>query len=295
MTHHDFRYPDTFVIVNGYRMHYYHSGTESPLNVVMLHGSGSSAYAYRGFFPHLVGAGFRCFAPDFIGFGQSDKPEDAAVHTFDFHSDSLQSFVRELELRNLILVGHEWGGLVALDYAINRPENTLGLALTDSGVFLPDRSSGIRGLLHRSVLGSLLVRRFNLGRGHNRGQGDDGGRDGGSQSELQSGATRLGFLRMLAHVNVGYNAIRMRAIRNSLRGLETPTLLIRSGESQMFTEAEFRFLEKHLPYVGARTIPGTGLLHEDHSEVAASWIMGFLSPLTARLAGSSATSFRVTS
>ena len=283
------------MIVNGYRMHYYHSGTESPFNVLMLHGSGSSAYAYRGIFPYLVGAGFRCFAPDFIGFGQSDKPEDAAVHTFDFHSDGLEVFVRELGLRNLILVGHEWGGLVAVDYAINRPENTLGLVLTDSGVFLPGRSSGIRGLLHRSVLGSLLVRRFNLGGGHNRGREGNGGRDGGSQSELQSGATRLGFLRMLAHVNVGYNAIRMRAIRNSLRGLETPTLLIRSGEPQTFSEEELRYLEQHLPYVRARTIPGAGLLHEDHSEMAASWVMGFLSPLAERLAGSSATSLRVTS
>ena len=276
------------MIVNGYRMHYYHSGTESAFNVVMLHGSGSSAHAYRGIFPHLVGAGFRCFAPDFIGFGHSDKPE-AAVHTFDFHSDSLQILVRELGLRNLILVGEEWGGLAALDYAISRPDNTLGLVLMDSGVFQPNRNTGIRGLLHRSALGGLLAGRLSLGMGRNgESKGYDGG--GGDLRVDRQSSSQLGFLRMLAQVNVGYNAIRMRSLRNSLGGLETPTLLIRSGTSRTFSEEEFRYLEQHLPYVRARTLAGKGLVDGDYSEVAASWVMEFLSPLSAWLAGSSATS-----
>ena len=153
MPHHNFPYPDTFLIVNRYRMHYYHSATDDPINVVMLHGSRSSAHAYRRFFPHLIAAGFRCFAPDAIGFGQSDKPADPSIHTFDFHSDNLEIFVRELGLRNLILVGDEWGSLTALDYAINRPDNTLALVLTDSGVFLPNRRPGLHGHLAPFRLG----------------------------------------------------------------------------------------------------------------------------------------------
>ena len=168
MPHHNFPYPETFLIVNRFRMHYHHSATDDPINVVMLHGSRCTDYPYRRFFPHLIASGFRCFAPNAIGFGQSDKPDDPSLHTFDFHSDNLEIFIRELNLRNLILVGHEWGSLTALDYAINRPDNTLALILTDPGVFLPNRRPGLNGLLHRSVLGDILVRRLNLTLGQTR-------------------------------------------------------------------------------------------------------------------------------
>ena len=74
-------------------------------------------------------------APDCIGFGGSDKPRSVDIHTFDFHSDNLEIFVRELGLRNIVLVGHEWGGLMALDYAINRSDNTMGLVMMNSRYF----------------------------------------------------------------------------------------------------------------------------------------------------------------
>ena len=74
MPHHNFPYPDTFLIVNRFRMHYYHSGTDDPITVVMLHGSRSTAHAYRHIFPHLIAAGFRCFAPDAIGLASPTSP-----------------------------------------------------------------------------------------------------------------------------------------------------------------------------------------------------------------------------
>ena len=283
MPNHKFPYPDTFLIVNGFRMHYYHSGTESPFNIVMLHGSRSNAHAYRNFFPYLIAAGWRCFAPDAIGFGQSDKPDDPSLHTFDFHSDNMETFIRELDLRNVVLVGHEWDGLVALDYAINRPDNTLALVLTDAGVFLPNRNTGINGLLHRSILGDLLVRRLNLnlslttvGKRSNNQHQDH-------HPDPQSPAARLGFLRMAAQTNLHYNALRMRTIRNSLPYLQTPTLFIRSGGPQLFTESESEFLQQRIPYAESHAIESRGHLHKDHPDVAASLIVGFLHPLTAPL------------
>lgn len=283
MPHHNFPYPDTFVIVNCYRMHYYHSGTDAPITVLMLHGSQSDAHAYRPFFPHLIDAGFRCFAPDAIGFGQSDKPDDPSVHTFDFHSDNLEIFIRELNLRNLILIGNEWGGLTALDYAINRPDNTLALILTDSGVFLPGRNAGLRGLLHRSFLGDLLVRRFNLNLGHTQSRKPTNDDNRPPHPVPDSPSTRLGFLRMTANAKRGYDALRMKAIRNSLPHIKTPTLLIRSHDAQLFTDAESRYLQHHLPYVRSHTIPDPGLPHEHHPDILINRILNFLSPLATSL------------
>lgn len=279
MPHHNFPYPDTFVIVNRYRMHYYHSGTGDPINVLMLHGSRTTAYAYRRFFPHLIAAGFRCFAPDAIGFGQSHIPDDPSLHTFDFHSDNLHVFIRELGLRNLILVGHEWGGLTALDYAINRPDNTLALILTDSGVFLPSRRPGLHGLLHRSLLGDLLVRHLNVRIGQTRAQQLHDVQTLNHPHDADSPATRLGFLRMIARANLGYNVLRMKAIRNSLLHLQTPTLLIRSQGPQLFSKEEFLYLQQQLPYVRALSLPTSDLLHKGHTNTVINWVLDFLSPI----------------
>lgn len=290
MTHNNFPYPDTFVIVNGFRMHYFHSGTESPLNVIMLHDSRSSARSYRQFFPYLIAAGFRCFAPDAIGFGESDSPDDPSLHSFDFHSDNLETFIRELGLRNVILVGHEWGSLVALDYAINRSDNTVALALSDAGVFLPNRTAGIRGLLHKSFLADVLMRRLNftldnsrlLGRIPHNTLPSTHFTDASDPfpPSLPPAATRLGFLRMTAQAGNGYNAIRMKTIRNALPHLPTPTLHVRFDKSDLFTRAESQYLQEHIPYVESHKLTGNGASIESHHDVIASLIVGFLRPLT---------------
>lgn len=279
MPHQNFPYPETFLIVNRYRMHYYHSGTDDPINVVMLHGSRSTAHSYRRFFPHLIAAGFRCFAPNAIGFGQSDKPDDPSIHTFDFHSDNLEIFIRELNLRNLILIGHEWGSLTALDYAINRPDNTLALVLTNPGAFLPNRRPGLHGLLHSSLLGDILVRRLNLTLGQTPAHKPHNVQTLSPHSNPDSPTTRLGFLRMTARANRGYNALRMRAIRNSLPRLQTPTLIIRSRGPQLFSDEEFLYLKQQLPYVRALSLPTSDPLHEHHSNRAINAILNFLSPI----------------
>ncbi len=275
MTNQNFPYPDTFVIVNRFRMHYYHSGTDDPVNVVMLHGSRSTAHAYRRLFPHLIAAGFRCFAPNAIGFGQSDQPHDPSIHTFDFHSDNLETFIRELDLRNIILVGHEWGGLIAIDYAINRPDNTLALVLTDSGVFLPNRKSGLRGLLDRSILGNLLFRRSNAKPAHPQSRRPSVDR----QPTPESSATRRGFIHMAAQAHHGYNRLRMNVIRNSLPRLQTPTLLIRSRSPQLFSEDESLFLQQQLTYVRSVSLPISAPLEYDNLAIDIESILNFLAPI----------------
>jgi len=72
--------------------------------------------------PLFVASGARVIAPDFIGFGRSDKPEDEAVYTFDFHRSFLLDFVERLNLKSITLVVQDWGGLLGLTLPMETPE-----------------------------------------------------------------------------------------------------------------------------------------------------------------------------
>jgi pimeloyl-ACP methyl ester carboxylesterase len=79
-----------------------------------LHGEPSWSYLYRKMIPVFLGAGARVVAPDFFGFGRSDKPVDDAIYTFHFHRDFLIQLIERLDLTNITLVVQDWGGLLGL-------------------------------------------------------------------------------------------------------------------------------------------------------------------------------------
>jgi pimeloyl-ACP methyl ester carboxylesterase len=82
--------------------------------VLCLHGEPTWSYLYRSMIPVFTGAGMRVVAPDWFGFGRSDKPVDDAAYTWDFHRNSLLRFVAALGLREVTLVVQDWGGLLGL-------------------------------------------------------------------------------------------------------------------------------------------------------------------------------------
>jgi pimeloyl-ACP methyl ester carboxylesterase len=103
-------------------MAYVDEGPASAPVFLCLHGQPTWSYLYRRMIPHFLAAGGRVVAPDFFGFGRSDKPADDAVYTFDFHRNSLVAFVRALDLRDVTLVVQDWGGLLGLTLPMEMPE-----------------------------------------------------------------------------------------------------------------------------------------------------------------------------
>jgi len=79
-----------------------------------LHGQPTWSYLYRKMLPVFVAAGGRVVAPDFYGFGRSDKPVDESVYTFDFHRNAILALVERLDLKRITLVVQDWGGLIGL-------------------------------------------------------------------------------------------------------------------------------------------------------------------------------------
>lgn len=109
------RYVDDLPGYEQVRVHYVDEGPRAAGDVFLcLHGEPTWSYLYRKMIPVFVAAGHRAVAPDFIGFGRSDKPEDESVYTFTFHREMLLRFIERLDLRNITLVCQDWGGLLGL-------------------------------------------------------------------------------------------------------------------------------------------------------------------------------------
>ena len=102
----------------GLRLHYLDErpskAAASAQTFLCLHGEPTWSYLYRKMLPVFVAAGHRVVAPDFFGFGKSDKPVDDAVYTFTFHRDTLRRVIEKLDLTNVTLVVQDWGGLLGL-------------------------------------------------------------------------------------------------------------------------------------------------------------------------------------
>ena len=114
------RYVDTLPGFEGLRLHYVDEGAAG-VTFLCLHGEPTWSYLYRRMLPVFATGGWRVVAPDFFGFGRSDKPVDDRVYTFDFHRRSLVAFVEALDLRDIVLVCQDWGGLLGLTLPLDLP------------------------------------------------------------------------------------------------------------------------------------------------------------------------------
>jgi haloalkane dehalogenase len=81
------------------------------------------------------GAGFRCVAPDLVGFGRSDKPEDIDFYSYDRHVELAATLLEDLDLRGATMVVHDWGGPIGLRLAVEHVERVDRLVILDTGLF----------------------------------------------------------------------------------------------------------------------------------------------------------------
>jgi haloalkane dehalogenase len=106
----------------------HHTETGAGTTFVFLHGNPGSSHMWRHVLPR-VGAG-RLLAPDLIGMGRSGKPD--IPYLFADHSRYLDAWFDALDLDDVVLVGHDWGGALACDWAARHPERVRGLALFEA-------------------------------------------------------------------------------------------------------------------------------------------------------------------
>ncbi len=120
--------------INGYRMHYLDEGPREGEQILLLHGEPTWCFLYHKMIPVLTAAGYRCIAPDLIGFGRSDKPADTATHTYKFHVDAVAALVEALDLKNCTLFGQDWGGLIGLRVATEHEARFARIVTSNTGL-----------------------------------------------------------------------------------------------------------------------------------------------------------------
>ncbi len=119
--------------LNGWRMHYLDEGPrDAPITWLCLHGNPAWSYLYRKMIPVFLETGDRVVAPDLVGFGRSDKPKKEGAHSFTWHRQVLLDWVERLDLRNVVLVVQDWGGLLGLTLPMASPERYQGLLVMNT-------------------------------------------------------------------------------------------------------------------------------------------------------------------
>jgi tRNA(adenine34) deaminase len=119
--------------LDGLRLHYLDEGPRAaPRTWLCLHGNPSWSYLYRRMIPVFLAAGDRVVAPDLIGFGKSDKPKKEAAHSFSWHREVLLELVERLDLRQIVLVVQDWGGLLGLTLPMAAEQRYAGLLVMNT-------------------------------------------------------------------------------------------------------------------------------------------------------------------
>lgn len=135
-------------------MHYVDQG-EGPV-VLMVHGNPTWSFMYR----NLIGAlspRYRCVAPDHIGCGRSEKPQDHP-YLLEHHIDALERLILALDLKDITLVVHDWGGAIGLGAAARHPQRFKALvAFNTSAFWMPWIPASINAC-RIPGLGELLIR-----------------------------------------------------------------------------------------------------------------------------------------
>ena len=124
-------YRKTYSNIFGRRMAAVVVGTGDP--ILFLHGNPTSSYLWRNVIPHVEALG-RCIAPDLIGMGDSDKLPDSGPQSYSFeeHRRYLDGLIEALDVRtNVVLVGHDWGSVLAFDWARRHPDAVRGIAFME--------------------------------------------------------------------------------------------------------------------------------------------------------------------
>jgi haloalkane dehalogenase len=120
--------------LEGLRMHYLDEGTGDP--ILLLHGEPTWSFLYRKMIPPLSQR-FRVIAPDYVGFGRSDKPTDRDWYTYERHVDSIVQLIEALDLMEITVVVQDWGGPIGLRCAVEHEKRFAKLVILNTGIMRP--------------------------------------------------------------------------------------------------------------------------------------------------------------
>ena len=118
------------------------------VKVLLLHGGPGASHDYLvNFADHLPQAGYELYFYDQLGSWHSDQPDDPSLWTVDRFREEVEEVRRDLGLDDFVLVGHSWGGMLAIEYALKYQQHLRGLVISDMVASIPRYVAGVNRLL----------------------------------------------------------------------------------------------------------------------------------------------------
>jgi haloalkane dehalogenase len=272
-----FDFEPRYVDQDGARMHYLDEGQGTPL--LLLHGEPTWSFLYRKLIAELAGTA-RCVAPDYFGFGRSDKPTDRGWYSYDRHTESISRLVRELDLREVTVVVQDWGGPIGFRFAVENAERVARLVVMNTGIGARapnDEWLRFQAFMRRADTGIVAGRLVRLSLV--RPAGDDV--IAGYDAPFPTPESRVGIVQFCELVATGADhpsAAKMLEVRERLRTLDRPSLVLFGADDPIFPRPAAEAMAGLLPRAELDPpVEGAGhFLQEDRGEQVGKRIAAWL-------------------
>ena len=277
-------FEEHYEVIDGIRLHYVDEGSGPP--ILLVHGQHTWSYMYRKIIRPLVAAGYRCIAPDLMGFGLSDKPTDESAYTLGRHVELVTGLVEKLQLAGVTIVGQDWGGPVGLRYAIDHQDSVRSLVILNTLVKITPVPLLFTFVFRNGGFSSFLVRRLDLFRKiiFRRGWPFRRPLEAGVMEQYKmphpTAASRAGiaaFPKMIPGNDRHPNAAYISQIDSVLRNWDVPVLVMFSDGDIAFKPTEGQRIAEMVPDGRFQVVRNAGhYLQEDAGEEIAQRMVTFL-------------------
>ncbi|HVE69500.1 MAG TPA: haloalkane dehalogenase [Solirubrobacteraceae bacterium] len=232
----DFPYAPVFREVDGLRLAHVDEGDGAP--VVFWHGEPTWSYLWRRVIPPVLDAGFRCVAPDLVGFGRSDKPTDLGWYSYDRHCTLAATLLEDLDLRDATFVVHDWGGAIGMRLAVEHPDRVSRLVLMDTGLWtgrqrMTDAWRAFRDFVERTE--DLPISFLVDGATKRALTAEEKAAYDAPFPDAASKAGARAFPMLIPHEPDAPGAAEGRAVLEALHGDERPVLMLWAAEDPVLT------------------------------------------------------------
>jgi haloalkane dehalogenase len=268
--------------VDGMRMHFVDEGPREGEPVLLLHGEPTWSFLYRKVIAALLlSSDVRCVAPDYFGFGRSDKPTDRDWYTYDRHTETVTELVRQLDLTGVTVVVQDWGGPIGLRWAVENPDRVARLVILNTGIFSgrPPSETWLqfREFMRRVDLDIRPGQLVNLTCGNTLSEDVVAAYDAPHPVPESRVGARM-FPELVPTSPEHPAAERMLEVRDALSAWERPALVLFSDSDPVFTPRAAERMAERIPGAGPpEFVEGAGhFLQEQKGEEIGERIARFV-------------------